>query len=836
MAEGPTASEWRLTGIERCRSALRSASALGDRLALLRSLARLLDGRLDLAAEAINVSDSETHSLRRFGLGLSGRTLRILDEQSDVAPLGFWEAERLDTASRKISSDAPPDAALIRHTGFTRYRMPAQKAGVRAVSTMPPGSGLMVSMPTGSGKSLLFQLEAIRWRNVDSGSCIAVITPTVSLALDHTRGLAAFRGLESSGALIGGGGAVERFDLLNAFRRGEVPLLFLSPEYALGAARPALLEAAKPREQKLAALGARLQMVVLDEAHIIESWGRSFRPDFQRLPALVAELRQHNPDLKVLLLSATLPPAARDVLRQAYATIGDWLEVDAHAPRYEFDVVVQSYTDGQERLAALDFVIDRAPRPAIVYTTLVDPTGDPLRVSAQEIHARLKSRGYERIALFTGNIGDLTERHRIVNDWANEKLDLVVATSAFGMGVDKPNVRTVIHACLPEGGARWYQEIGRASRDGHQGLTVCLFTNGAEVTGAEWDDVSDAYGNTIGSWLTREVAEKRWHALLKKAATSDWGASGYRRVTLDLDATRVGLDPRRSTDYNRTWNMSLLNLMQRAGVLEIVSGTVEEDTAGTSWDVEIKDPALLADGNTEVWNRIFKVRDQEKADARTELKRFERLMKHPTETCLIRGVFDLIEDDAPYDLPDCGRCPSCRLNGRRPPERFTSRGAEAVWRCHADQGSCELLTGMTLITPHDPTHETGFDLLISRLATCGLEQFVVPDHLTQRTAQTVAGLSKRFGFVSGSSEILDRHAASLACLHTGFVLPDDDRTAEALLHRARHHSTTAPMLSVAIVADPSRKFRGRRLDQTESRFPPYSEGFLDTLTSRTEVV
>src|SRR5262249_42429474 len=155
------------------------------------------------------------------------------------------------------------------------------------------------------------------------------ITPTVSLALDHARNLSSIQGLENSRALTGDLSVAERSDLLDAFRRGEVPVLLLSPEYAFGAARDALLEAATPHTAKFGMLAARLDRVVVDEAHIIESWGRSFRPDFQRLPALIADLRQLDPSLKLLLLSATLPPAARRVLRQAYGTIGNWLEVDA---------------------------------------------------------------------------------------------------------------------------------------------------------------------------------------------------------------------------------------------------------------------------------------------------------------------------------------------------------------------------------------------------------------------------------------------------------------------------------------------------------------------------
>src|SRR3712207_5429302 len=121
------------------------------------------------------------------------------------------------------------------------------------------------------------------------------------------------------------------------------------------------------------------------------------------------------------------------------------------------------------------------------------------------------------------------------------------------MGVDKSDVRAVVHACLPESPARWYQEIGRASRDGHQGLAVCLFT--ASDTWSDPSDVKDAFGQATSSWLTREIAEARWHALCAGRKSLHWNSSAPR-LTLGLDATREGLSAQSSNDYNRTWNMS----------------------------------------------------------------------------------------------------------------------------------------------------------------------------------------------------------------------------------------------------------------------------------------
>jgi ATP-dependent DNA helicase RecQ len=179
------AGGWVQSAVRRCQNAFVDAESTADRLALLRSLCRLRGGRIDLDQENLQLSGDEVASLPRFGLALSGRAVRIVDELESRAPTGFWQAVSLDTVPRRIQSDATADAVLIRRTSYTSYSSSAQKAGMRAVLTAPPGAALMVSMPTGSGKSLLFQLDALRSRTLDPGSCTVVITPTIALALDH---------------------------------------------------------------------------------------------------------------------------------------------------------------------------------------------------------------------------------------------------------------------------------------------------------------------------------------------------------------------------------------------------------------------------------------------------------------------------------------------------------------------------------------------------------------------------------------------------------------------------------------------------------------------------
>src|SRR3546814_20039737 len=115
--------------------------------------------------------------LSRFGLALGTNVLRIVQEQDSRAPEGFWAAEALDTAPRRIQREYSPDAALLRHTSYQTYRTAAQNAGVRALLTMPPRGGLLVCLPTGSGHRLLFQLHALPGTPLEPAHSIALQHP-----------------------------------------------------------------------------------------------------------------------------------------------------------------------------------------------------------------------------------------------------------------------------------------------------------------------------------------------------------------------------------------------------------------------------------------------------------------------------------------------------------------------------------------------------------------------------------------------------------------------------------------------------------------------------------
>lgn len=799
---------WRERAIANLRQAFAAASQPADRLALARSWVRMAGGWLP-AADAPTLGQADLDLAERFGLIVGPHGIRAAISEYETVAEGLEAALRLDADSRRAFRPADPDAALLRFSDHTAYQSETQKAALRAVLTAPPGASLAVSMPTGSGKSLLFQAGPRAWRETNPGACALVITPLVGLAQDHERTLRTLTGLGASRALYGGLPGPERDDILAAFRRGEIPVLFTSPEIAFGATtQAALINAAAPLEEKPGVEG-RLCAVFIDEAHIIESWGRTFRPDFQRLPGLVAALRAANPALLTVLLSATLSPAARQVLRQAYGQ-EPWLEIHAGAPRYDADVVVRRFDDPDVREATVLRAVDLCPRPAIVYTTRVE--------DATRLHDVLKRRGYRRLGLFTGETGP-AERQAIIDAWAGGGLDLVVGTSAFGLGIDKADVRTVIHACLPESAARWYQEIGRAGRDGRQALALTLWTDGFAD-----DDANQAVGMSGGDWLTRPYAEERWKALIDHAETAWSGDKRILTVPLNAAPARLG---RFTGGFNRRWNQSLINLVQRAGLLRVDTVDVVDDVP--RWRFALLDDALISDGPAwdAAWDQIFAVRDAEQAAAMADSARVVRVMRASGDRCLLLSAFALIEPEV-WDAQPCGRCPSCRAAGRAAPGPVRPGGMEVAW------GEGPPLkggpSGLLLIRPDDPDFRD-FTALIGRLNRAGVVQVIAPDGRAAEVAAALADTRADLGLVISHSDWVDRRWR-LANAPTAALLTSDAPHRSRWLAQAREFMSAAPRQRLLLIADPTSAVDGRRLDQLAPG-ATYEESFLETLATRT---
>ncbi len=326
------------------------------------------------------------------------------------------------------------------------FRKPALRPGQRElISWALAGQNALGVLPTGYGKSLCYQAAALLM-----GGTSVVVSPLIALMRDQVEtmdklGLPAGR-FDSS--LLD----EERQELLLRVAGGELRLLFVAPE-------------SLENEQLGAALAeASLSLFVVDEAHCLSAWGHSFRPDYLRLPRW---WKAHS-FKGMLALTATATPLVRRDLMAAFGIPEE--RVLALSPhRANIRRCVEAVADEAAGLALLqDFL--RAPqnRPAIVYTRT--------RKGSEEVAATLQAAGFAAACYHAGQPAEL--RARLQDDFLANRADVLVATIAFGMGIDKPDVRSVVHVNLPSSPESYLQESGRAGRDGAPSTSLVLLSGG----------------------------------------------------------------------------------------------------------------------------------------------------------------------------------------------------------------------------------------------------------------------------------------------------------------------------------------------------------------------
>lgn len=473
------------------------------------------------------------------GLNVSPRFPRLafLGAQSDLFDDAFRELPA------RPAAHVDGDPLLLRSLGLPTYTGDGQREAVRALFHLPPDETLIANLPTGSGKSLLAHLPPML---NPEGMLTLAIVPTVALALDQARRMQILlrerfphRAIPPL-AYHAGLSQEERTSIRQAIRTGDQPILFTSPESATGSLRTLLEDAAGE---------GRLSHVVVDEAHLVTGWGNGFRPVFQLLPALVRGLRERaaGSPLRVVLASATLSAATLSALRQLFGPPqSTYLVAAVHLrsePRYAFQFSPHVSGQRERILEAIRF----APRPFILYVTRPD--------EATAWLTTLHEAGYARVASFTGRTPS-GEREQLLRAWGANKLDGMVATSAFGLGVDKNDVRTVLHATLPESLDRFYQEVGRGGRDGRASASLLVHTD---------RDIDQAKGMASEKFLRDETAFERWSLMISHARAGD--ADDVYWVNLNILPSHLVV----GSEASSLWNMRTLTMMARAGLIELVA-------------------------------------------------------------------------------------------------------------------------------------------------------------------------------------------------------------------------------------------------------------------------
>lgn len=541
-------------------------------------------------------------------------------------------------------------SALLQDKEFSHYNGLGQQTAIRVALTSPDDSTLFINLPTGCGKTLLIHALMLM---TPSHRLNLVVVPTVALAIEQGERVAEI--LKNKNQYHGGpyawyGSQSEelRSQLRDRLRGGTQRILFCSPEAVKSSLLPVLFQLAKNDQ-----LGA----LIVDEAHLVDQWGAGFRPDFQLLAPLVQSLQGVAPrGIRKILMSATFSPATLKTLKNIFVDPGhDPIEINANFLRPEPSYYITQTRSPQEHEQQVLIQLRRLPRPLILYATKVE--------DAIWWYDVLLEHGYKRIGLFHGDTST-SRREELIKKWRSDQLDIMVGTSAFGVGMDKSDVRSVLHVAVPENLDRYYQECGRGGRDGKASIAHLIYFR-AQIAIAE--------NINKERLISTELGHKRWFYIYQSREPIS-GSETRFRVDLTTQHKEIHYNSRR----NIAWNWRTLLLMKRAGFIELFftepylpqEGSVDEKKINEYYQdyfshVEVQ---IIHDGHLDhdVWNKV--VGAQRLHEHSVRLSGFSQLNNWLTNPYIkLCGLLSDFYAGGGY-VPEnaCGGCPGCRAQKCEP--------------------------------------------------------------------------------------------------------------------------------------------------------------------------
>jgi ATP-dependent DNA helicase RecQ len=373
----------------------------------------------------------------------------------------------------------------------------------QVMQTLLEGRSALALFPTSAGKSLCYQLPALLMEGVT-----LVISPLIALMKDQVQALQA-RGIAAA-RLDSSLSADEARQVYDDLRTGTLKLLYIAPERLMN-------EAFVERLKRL-----RIAMMAVDEAHCISEWGHNFRPEYLRLAHVAKELNIH----PVLALTATATPSVAKDIRNAFdISQGDHVQTSFHRANLHYRITPCA---ADKRKAYLTKVLLKRKVPSIVYVTL--------QHTAEEVATHLQKSGVNALAYHAGLPDE--QRHEAQDRFMSGEVDVIVATIAFGMGIDKSDIRAVYHYNLPKTLENYMQETGRAGRDGK--VSVCELL-------ACGDDCIVLENFTFGDTPTPQALRQLIDHLLRQGEEFDFslyelsGSTDIRPLVIETVLTNLEL-------------------------------------------------------------------------------------------------------------------------------------------------------------------------------------------------------------------------------------------------------------------------------------------------------
>ena len=627
---------------------------------------------------------------------------------------------------------------------FMTFKSIEQQLAVIGALRVPAGYTAMVAMSTGGGKSLITQTVSYQY---DNGLTI-IIVPTISLMLDQQRNASSIIKPDNKKEIMYYHSGCNVDELISALDKNLVRMLFISPE--------ALIKNIRIQDSILKANSkGYLKNLVIDEAHIIIEWGASFRVDFQCLDSFKRLLVKDNPSLRTYLLSATFSKKVVDNLKMFYGDDDRWIEIRLDALRKEprFDIIkCTSYTEKHDRIKEL---VCKLPRPMIIYVNSPD--------DAEKVQHELAKVGFDNTRIFTGKTKSI-DRERIINEWISDKFDLMIATCAFGVGVDKKDVRTVIHSYIPSSADQYYQECGRGGRDGLPCLSVMLYTD---------DDIKATMSMTQ-KVLTVEKLCGRWFSMLNNRKTN---------IRLDSIVIDTSVKPNYSdidsfyVDVNNadiTWNVYVILLLRRARMIEITDVKYSDDRY--IFNIKLIDKRIRFDceQTIEIFNGI---RDDESKSIYMEIKELTSKLRRVGKSCwssMFNDIYLLTEE----------YCAGCNNHNDIRSERGNHFPLKKpiFYPVSIPEGKlCNVMTGTKemLIICEEDSYEIIQNLLI------GADIIIIPDESELAFRLLNSKIIKPTQYCMGYSEFFDLSRMNSYYYLSGnivFYIGDDQELAERVLN------------------------------------------------------